>query len=878
MQLYSEWAVAPSPDESRVQAVARGLNISTAAASLLVARGCVTVEQARAFLHGDLAALHEPELLPDLPAALARLGRALDEGEQIGIYGDYDVDGQTSTALLVRGLRALGADPLWYIPERVAEGYGLNRQAIETLADKGVKLLVTVDCGSGAVDEVERAVELGMDVIITDHHEPGDEHPPAVAFVNPKRLDSAYPFRELAGVGVAWKLMQALWRSRGRSGLSPHGLELTAMGTVADVCPLVSENRIIVKEGLARINGDAMPALSALAEVCGVERGQVDATRVAFGLAPRLNAAGRVGHAEVGVRLLLCDDFDEAKEIAQRLDSENRRRRDIEAQIVDEAMAAVEAGDMLSDWVLVVAGEGWHPGVIGIVASRLVERYARPAVVIGLDGDAGTGSGRSIEPFDLYAGLSGCAPLLERFGGHAMAAGLTVRRDRVDALRRALNEHAADVLQPSDLVPRTRVDLALSLADVTEGLARELEMLAPFGAGNPTPVLAAEGALVVASRLVGREAEHLKLTLKDPEGDSRVWEAMAFGGGGLFDAVPPGSEVQAAFTLRLGQWRGRNQLTLALRSLQSPLAVAERRAAVAGKLEKVSVDAFVPVRGRPVPVADRRHRAAVHPLARAAYVAPLADTGARIVAVIGPGDEQEALAGSLGHALQVEVSVAEGETFVPRSRVYVLDGEAVAAWDLEGASGRKGPTERWEGRGHLVFFGLPATESAMWSLLVQAAAAPGWSVHLAYDTGGVEASARALSRRFPGKQSLRVLYRALQSLAGQDGVLPPSPRIVAYVESRRLGLFDAEGIEHGLAVFAELGLVADLPGGLRLVPQDGRKVDVDSSGRYNNGIRIQRQFAAYSRIALAATPARLLALAAERGPLDGFAFAHQGSA
>lgn len=869
MQLYSHWTAVPQADELAVQTISRELSVSSVTAALLVARGYGTPAAARAFLQPNLHQLHDAARLPDMESAVTRIGAALDRDEQIGIYGDYDVDGQTSTALLVRGLTALGATPRWYIPERVSEGYGLNSAAIEALAQDGVTLLITVDCGSGATAEVQRAAELGMDVIVTDHHEPGGDRLRAAAFVNPKRSDCDYPNRELAGVGVAFKLMHTLWRARGRDGYPPHAYELVALGTVADVCPLIDENRVLVHEGLARVNAGAMPALSALADVSGVERGQVSATRIAFSLAPRLNAAGRVGHAELGVRLLLSDDYDEALSLAQQLDEENRVRRELEADIVEEALAAVERDDLLSDWVLVVAGEGWHPGVIGIVASRLVERYARPAVVIGLDGDTGIGSARSIGAFDLFAALAECEDVLVRFGGHRMAAGLTVTRQSVAMLRHKLNEYAGTVLTPSDLVPQTRVDLSLQLGDVTEQLGRELEQLAPFGAGNPTPVLSATDAIVVGARTVGKEGDHLKLTLKCAETDT-VHDAMAFGGGALLDAVVPGSQVHVAFGLRVGEWRGKPQLTLTLRALQSPLAVAEGRAALDTEPVDVDIERVTAVRGQPVRVVDRRARAAAHVLARVAYLAPLTDTGARIVAVVGEGEDGNALARSAAHTMHVDARVTDDV------------GQAAAAKFAVVSAMNRGTDDAgvpWSGHGHLVLFGLPARQHVLWSLLMQAAAAPGWTVHLAYDAAGTEASATALARRYPGEEALRVVYRTLRTFSGRTGApLPSALTIASRIETDWSGLVDEKGVHHALQVFEQLGLLESTAAGLRLVPQGGRKVDVTTSARYNDGIQIQQNFAAYSRIALEANPAVLLALAAERSPLDGFAFIDPGSA
>lgn len=875
MKLHSRWNVAPSPDEALVRRVAAFAGVSPITARLLVARGYTNPEEAKAFLTSDRRFLHDPLLLPDMSAAAERVADAVRRGEPVAVYGDYDVDGQTGTALLVRGLSKLGLQPTWYIPERVAEGYGLNAKAVDEIAALGTGLLITVDCGTRAVDEVVRAQNAGMDVIVTDHHEPGEELPPALAVVNPKRVDSTYPFRELAGVGVAYKLLEAVWRKLGAGVLPAWALQLAALGTVADVCPLVGENRILVRLGLEEMNERPLPGIEALMKVARLEKGRVTSGDVAFILGPRLNAAGRISHAATGVQLLLADDVAFALPLAERLERENEERRRMETEILDEALRRVEGADMLSDWVLVVDGDGWHPGVIGIVASRLVERYARPAIVIGYDGDTGKGSGRSIRQFDLFQQLSRCSDLLQQFGGHSLAAGLTVARADVPALRRRLNELAAAVLGPADLVPETRIDLEVRLGDVDEQLTRELERLAPFGAGNPTPILATPRALVVGARAVGRGGEHLKLTLRCPA-TGTVYEAIGFGGGALLESTTPGSEVQIAFVPRLSEWQGRRRVEVELKALQSPLAAAEMRAALERRPQPVPVADVAARRAAPVPVVDRRDAAPEHHLARVAYMATLASDGARLVAALGAGEQAAGLARAAAlslHGAGAKLATLPDEL---KQRWIVLSEDDVPPSPPPAAPESPEPLP---GRGHLIIFGLPVSERLFWSAVLRAAISPGWTIHLAYDAEAVETTRRHLERAYPGKEALRWVYRAMRAAAYSDGQLPPAPVIAARIAAHWPGLVSAEGVTFALEVFEQLRLIErDEKGRAYLAPAAGRHVDVGTSVRYNDGVKVKQLFGAFSRIALEAHPARLIALASERSSLDGFAGAYPGSA
>src|SRR3954452_416398 len=469
----SRWSCTPYPF-AEADALARELGLSPVTAAILARRGHTTPEAARHFMAADER--HDPLTLPGVHEACEAILRHVAAGSQIVVHGDYDVDGVCSTAILVRALRGLGADPRWHIPSR-ADGYGLSAETVERLAASGAGLLVTVDCAVTSVAEVARARELGLEVVVTDHHRPGPELPDCV-IVHPGLGDS--PCRELGAAAVAHKRAEAAYRLAGRdAGELSADLDLVGLATVADVVRLRGENRRLVREGLAALSRTSKPGLRALMKVSGVERGTVTEHALGFRLAPRLNPAGRLQRADAALELLLTEDESRAADVADELDLLNRERQDTETRILFEAEAARAEQSEAPAYVL--AGEGWHPGVIGIVASRMVERYNRPCVVISLDGDAGRGSGRSIGAFDLHAALAACSEHLRRFGGHRAAAGLDIDRSEVDAFRKAFVAHAASVLSPDVLIAEQRVDAVASGYALGTALAEELERLAPFG-------------------------------------------------------------------------------------------------------------------------------------------------------------------------------------------------------------------------------------------------------------------------------------------------------------------------------------------------------------------------------------------------------------
>lgn len=569
------WSVVGlSPDaEERSDILAKELGIPPLVARVMLLRGLDHPAAARGFLRADLADLLDPFLLPDMDTAVVRVLRAVRDGERIRIYGDYDVDGITSTCVLLNVLKAFGADVDYYIPGRLGEGYGLNLDAIEKAASCGTSLLITVDCGITAVEEVELARRRGIDVIVTDHHEPAEVLPRAHALVNPKRRDSNYAFADLAGVGVAYKLASALLRAHAGTLDAPAPsdelLELVALGTIADVAPLTGENRIFAKHGLARLNATSNVGLQALIEVSGLAGREIGVGAVGFFLGPRLNAAGRLGDASLCVDLLTASSPEKAAHIASLLDRANQERQSLEQAILEEAASMVKttAGGEAEDTVLVLAGEGWHAGVIGIVASRLVERFWRPVILISMDGDEGRGSGRSIDAFDLYGGLVQCADLLKEFGGHRHAAGLSISRDAVAALRERMNRVGRSVLAPEDLARKVVCDLEVRFGEIDIAVAEGLGMLAPFGVGNPVPTFLSRGVRLVEYRGVGAEAKHLKMKLAQ---DGVVLDAIGFGLGNMAPVLftRGAKEVDVVYTIEVNQWNGARQVQLNIKELR----------------------------------------------------------------------------------------------------------------------------------------------------------------------------------------------------------------------------------------------------------------------------------------------------------------------
>jgi len=565
------WAPLPC-DEGAVAQLANDLRISPITARLLCIRGMGGLEAASRFLAPSLDHLHDPFMLADMEIAVDRVLAAIQRRERIAIHGDYDVDGVTSTVILRRALELLGADVTHFIPERLRDGYGLQPAALDRLHALGVHLVISVDCGIRGVEAARHAQALGMDLIITDHHEPDTTLPAALAVINPKRHDCTYPDKNLAGVGVALKLVQALCSRTGHSSWLPAFVKVAAIGTLADVVPLIGENRVIAKLGLSMLSkGPHKVGLRSLLDVCGLIGKEIDSYHIGFVLAPRVNAAGRMSTPDIAARLLLASDegmAGEARTLAEQLDTENIRRQQEEADIVTQARKAVETDlDVGSRTVIVVAGDGWHRGVIGIVASKLVDAFHRPAIVLSIDGDVAHGSCRSIPSFNMLAALESCGEVMTRFGGHKQAAGLTMDAGRIRELRARVNDYADGCLDPDDLRPRIWIDGRLTLRSIDEQIASELLTLAPFGAGNPNPVFHASRVEIVDGPRRVKE-RHLKMAFKQ---DGRIMRGIAWRASERESFVTEHrAAIDLAFSLEQDTWNGERYLQLSVADFKAP--------------------------------------------------------------------------------------------------------------------------------------------------------------------------------------------------------------------------------------------------------------------------------------------------------------------
>ena len=534
---------------------------------LLLNRGISRLEEAEAFLSPDLSRLHDPFLFKEMSLAVERLQRAIKDGERVLIYGDYDVDGVTAISLMIRVLaKYLPGKLLYYIPKRLEEGYGLHLSSIDKAIAKGVDLIITVDCGISAVAEAEYLKSQKIDLIITDHHEPQAAIPEAYAIIDPKVPGSGYPFPQLAGVGVAFKLLQGL------ATVIPElnarifrNLDLIAFGTIADIVPLLDENRILVKHGLEQFRQTENIGLQALLQVTALKEREINCGHIGYMLAPRINAAGRMGNPSIGVKLFLTNDPLQAFELGKELERENLNRQEIENRVLQEALAQIQADPQLADeYALVLYGEQWHLGVIGIVASKLVELYNRPVILVGFEGNEGRGSGRSIAGFNLFSALEECSDFLVRFGGHEFAAGLTITREKFLEFREAFYALARNKLTSADLQPFLKIEGLIELSHTNLELAREISRLAPCGTCNPTPVLGCTAVSLVDYRSVGENGKHLKLRVSD---QSVVRDAIGFNLGAVSQELASTKEVDLAFSVEENNWNGSTQVQLNLKDI-----------------------------------------------------------------------------------------------------------------------------------------------------------------------------------------------------------------------------------------------------------------------------------------------------------------------
>jgi single-stranded-DNA-specific exonuclease len=560
------WKITETSDSGAVQ-LAKQLGISLLLSRLLVNRGLTEPDVAKAFLMPDLAQLHDPFQFRDMRRAVERISKAIQNQEQILVYGDYDVDGITSISVIIRVLgKLLPGKLFYYIPKRLEEGYGLHLTSLEKALAKGIRLIVTVDCGISAIEEAAYLKARGIDLIITDHHEPSQCLPDAYAIINPKVPGSGYSFGQLAGVGVAFKLLQ------GMAAYFPEladklleNLDLVALGTVADIVPLLGENRILVKYGLAKLSKTQNVGLQALLQTAGLKDREITAGHVSYILAPRINAAGRMGSPSQGVKLFITNDPLQALDLAKELDKENQTRQEIENQVLQNALAQIQLNPgLLEEHAIVLAGENWHLGVIGIVASKLVEIYNKPVILIGMDGDEGRGSGRSIPGFNLFEAIEASSSYLIKFGGHEFAAGITVTRENVPLFTKAFLEISRARLTRDDLVPFLKIESLVELNNITLDLTRELGQLAPCGPANPTPVLGCKALSLIEYRSVGENGKHIKV--KVAKSDS-ILEGIGFNMGSVQSELASTREVDLAFSLEENHWNGSSQIQLNIKDI-----------------------------------------------------------------------------------------------------------------------------------------------------------------------------------------------------------------------------------------------------------------------------------------------------------------------
>ncbi len=549
------------------------LGVHPIVSQILASRDILTSEEGARYLAPSLKDLHSPFLMKDMKKGVHRLARAIHNREKIMIYGDYDADGITSVVVLLKFLRDAAATVDYYIPDRLAEGYSLNKGAIERMKADGVSLLITVDCGISDHEQIAHAQSLGIDTIILDHHEVSGPVPEAVAAINPHQADCQFPFKHLAAVGIVFNFLIALrgvlrqdgfWNGKAYPNLKQY-LDLVALGTIGDIVPLVDENRIFAKIGLGLITEEWRVGLKALKEVCGIDNQSVDSAKASFNLIPRINAPGRIASPQDAVQLLMTNDMEEARQIARKLDSHNRKRQDIEKAILKEIIDDIEGSSSHEKGrVFVYASSKWHPGVIGIVASRLVDRYYRPAILISLKDGVGKGSGRSIADFDIYQGLKKCDSLLLSYGGHRFAAGISIREEDIASFASQLEEIVSTDTKESDFVSQTLIDAQCNLTDINHRLLTEIDRLAPFGTCNPEPVLCVRNVSIASPAVVGNN--HLRMRINsDGVSCNSIW----FSKGQYMQAIA-GSAVDIVFTPQINNWNGSSDIQLKMKDIALP--------------------------------------------------------------------------------------------------------------------------------------------------------------------------------------------------------------------------------------------------------------------------------------------------------------------
>ena len=558
--MNKKWQIYET-DENKIQEISQKYNLNKLLSTILANRNIIDEKDIKQFLSPTRKDFHDPFLIHDMEKAVERIIKAIEKQEKVTIYGDYDVDGITSITVLKSFLKDIGVDADFYIPNRLNEGYGLNKEAINKIVSEKYDLMITVDCGISGIEEIDYANSLGLDVIVTDHHEPGDEIPKAIAVIDNKREDSTYPFRELAGVGVAFKLCQALGM---RLGLKEESylkyLDIVCVGTISDIVPLVDENRVITKLGLLLVKQTKNLGLRAIINSSGYTK--IDSNTISFGVAPRINACGRMGEAEEALELLLSKNINEVNELTKKLNERNKTRQEIEKQIYESVIEKINKDHLEDHRVIVVGGKGWHHGVIGIVSSKITEMYFKPSILLSFDDEIGKGSGRSIPGFDLHDSLMKCSKYLEKFGGHSMAVGVTIKKENFSKFVDAFEEVAKEE-KIEQIVPIINIDAKITLKDIDKEVVESLKLLEPFGEANKMPMFAFKNMRIDSIRALS-EGKHLKLTLKE---DNKIINAIGFNIGELAEEYRIGDKVDIAGFLEINTFNGTDNLQINIKDI-----------------------------------------------------------------------------------------------------------------------------------------------------------------------------------------------------------------------------------------------------------------------------------------------------------------------
>jgi len=565
--LEKRWLYQQTPDDNVIEELGKSINVSEPIATILAQRGKDTYDKAKAFFRPKLSMLHDPFLMKDMDLAVDRIFKAFNNNEKVLVYGDYDVDGTTSVALFFGAINKFYHQSDFYIPDRYKEGYGISRQGIDYAADNGFSLIVALDCGIKSIELIDYAKEKGIDFIICDHHRPGDQLPNAVAVLDPKRDDCDYPYKELPGCGIGFKLLQAITSKHPELKIDPFDfLDLVAVSIASDIVPIDGENRVLAFYGIKKLMESPKPGLKALMQLAGVPK-KVTITGIVFGLAPRINAAGRIDHARTAVSMLLSESEEEAYHFGDNLNLKNNKRRDFDSTITQEALAMIEDNDSLkAAKTTVLFKNDWHKGVIGIVASRCIEKFHRPTIILTESNNKATGSARSVPGFDVYDAISQCSDLLEQFGGHMYAAGLTLDVDNVPLFQQKFEQVVASSIPEELLTPQVEIDTHITFDQITGNFFKVLDQMEPFGPANPKPVFVAENVFIAGNTKVIK-SKHLKFTAQQ-DGNNRKFEAIGFNLAALDKKIAGGVLFKMAFTIEENNFRGMNSIQLNVKDIK----------------------------------------------------------------------------------------------------------------------------------------------------------------------------------------------------------------------------------------------------------------------------------------------------------------------